>query len=93
VEEELVEDLEGVGAVASAADGERLGAEFGVFFGEVGDAVWKGLNRQHMERAVSPLFCSPLPENCIDVTGADKENVFHRCWYLRRISRVLANPV
>lgn len=36
-----MEDFEGVGAVASAADGEGLGAEFRVFFGEVGDAVRK----------------------------------------------------
>jgi hypothetical protein len=37
-EQQLLENLEGVGAVAASSDLEGGGAEFGVFLGEVGDA-------------------------------------------------------
>jgi hypothetical protein len=40
--QELGEDFERVGAVASSADSEGCCAEFGVFFGVVGDAVEGG---------------------------------------------------
>lgn len=71
--EELLEDLERVGTVASAADGEARRAQLGVLLGIMGDA--KRMLRGGGRRAEGQVWV--LPEDGVDIAGSHEHHVLH----------------